>query len=331
MTVLADRTVVITGGTGSFGQAFVRHLFTAEARPRLVTVFSRGEHAQHEMSLDFPASEYPIRYCLGDVRDFERVLEVTEGADVVVHSAAMKHVPATENNPMECIKTNILGSQNVATAALRNGVPRVVALSTDKAALPRSLYGASKLCLEKLFLTADLKDRTRFTIARYANIFGSKGSVVPVFLRRRKDGVLPITDPAMTRFSMTMEDAIDLVLFAVREGWGGEVIVPIAPSYRLLDVARAIAPDAKHRILGIRPAENMHEWLIGSADAPHTVRRKDYYVICPVSGRYDAERYARDTGAQRVPPGFTYVSDENDVWLSVEDIRSLVAKEVTGD
>ena len=229
---------------------------------------------------------------------------------------------------MECVKTNILGSQNVASAALRNEVPVVVAVSTDKAAMPRSLYGASKLCLEKLFLNADLQGKTRFSVARYANVFGSKGSVVPVFQKLRRQGWLPITDPNMTRFSMTMQDGIDLVLFAARDGWGGETIVPIVPSYRLPDVATAVDPEAEQRVVGVRPAENIHEWLISSADAVNTVRNGNYYVICPTAGRYDVAEYADGTGSERVAEDFRYVSNENEEWLSVYDIRQLIGSSV---
>ena len=273
MTAMAGLHVVITGGTGSFGRAFVSHLFGSGASPRLVTVVSRDEQKQHEMAMEMSPSKLPVRYRLGDVRDAARMLELTQGADVVVHAASMKHVPAAENNPMECVKTNILGSHNVASAALMNRVPRVVALSTDKAALPSAFYGASKLMLERLFLHADLAGETRFSVVRYANVFGTRGSVVPLFLKLRESGELPITDPQATRFSITLKESVALVMYAYEHGWGGEIVVPVAPSYRITDVARAIAPEARHRIIGLRPGEKTHELLVSQWEAPQTVRR----------------------------------------------------------
>ncbi len=324
MTAMAGLHVVITGGTGSFGRAFVSHLFGSGASPRLVTVVSRDEQKQHEMAMEMSPSKLPVRYRLGDVRDAARMLELTQGADVVVHAASMKHVPAAENNPMECVKTNILGSHNVASAALMNRVPRVVALSTDKAALPSAFYGASKLMLERLFLHADLAGETRFSVVRYANVFGTRGSVVPLFLKLRESGELPITDPQATRFSITLKESVALVMYAYEHGWGGEIVVPVAPSYRITDVARAIAPEARHRIIGLRPGEKTHELLVSQWEAPQTVRRDGHLVICPVAGRYDLERYVAGTGAQRIADAGEYSSERNDRWLGVEDIRALV-------
>lgn len=327
MNSLAGLHIAVTGGTGSFGRAFVEHLLACPDRPRLITVISRDEQKQYDMAIDLPPDRLPVRYCLGDVRDAERVRELFQGVDVVVHSAAMKHVPAAENNPMECVKTNIIGSHNVISAALANGVPRVVALSTDKAALPSSFYGATKLCLEKLFVEASRRKSTRFSVVRYANVFGSKGSVVPLFLRKKHEGVLPITHPGMTRFSITMQGAIDLVLFALDSGWGGEVIVPIAPSYRVPDIATAVAPTAEQRVVGIRPGEKLHEVLVSPVEAPHTVRRGQFLVICPSGDPYGAEQYARETGGTRVDAGFEYSSGSNDDWLSVEAVRALLKTE----
>jgi FlaA1/EpsC-like NDP-sugar epimerase len=290
-------------------------------------VISRDEQKQHDMAIDLPSDRLPVRYRLGDVRDAERMRELFEGVDVVVHSAAMKHVPAAENNPMECVKTNIIGSHNVISAALAHRVPRVVALSTDKAALPSTFYGASKLCLEKLFIEANRRNATRFSVVRYANVFGSKGSVVPLFMRKRQEGVLPITHPGMTRFSITMQGAIDLVVFALDSGWGGEVIVPVAPSYRLPDVAHAVAPEAEQRVVGIRPGEKLHEVMVSPVDAPNTVRRGRFLVICPSGDRYDAERYANETSGTRVEADFEYSSGTNDDWLSIEDIQELLKTE----
>jgi UDP-N-acetylglucosamine 4,6-dehydratase/5-epimerase len=324
MTAMAGLHVVVTGGTGSFGRAFVRHLLGDDAPPRLVTVVSRDEQKQHEMAMELPPSKMPVRYRLGDVRDAARMLELTEGADVIVHAASIKHVPAAENNPMECVKTNVLGSYNVASAALRNRVPRVIALSTDKAALPSAFYGASKLMLERLFLHADLAGETRFSVVRYANVFGTRGSVVPLFLKLRESGELPITDPRATRFSITLKESIALVLFAFEHGWGGEIVVPIAPSYRITDVARAIAPEARHNIIGLRPGEKPHELLISELEAPQSVRRGDHLIICPVAGRYDLDSYVAGTGAQQIAGQREYSSEDNDRWLGVEEIRALV-------
>lgn len=324
MTSMAGLDVVVTGGTGSFGRAFVRYLLAAEAKPRSVTVVSRDEQKQFEMAIEFPPSKWPVRYRLGDVRNAERMLEVTEGADVIVHAASMKHVLAAENNPMECVQTNVLGSHNVATAALRNKVPRVIALSTDKAALPSAFYGASKLMLERLFLHADLHGETRFSVVRYANVFGTRGSVVPLFLKLRDTGVLPITDPAATRFSITLQESVALVMFAHEHGWGGEIIVPVAPSYRITDVARAIAPGARHAIIGLRPGEKPHELLVSQIEAPQCVRRGDRMVICPVAGRYDLDQYVAATGAERLANPREFSSNDNDLWLGVEDIQALM-------
>lgn len=324
MTLLDGKHILITGGTGSFGRAFTSYLLGLSQAPAQITIFSRDEQKQHEMALDLPPSRFPIRYVLGDVRDLERLCDVSRGVDVLVHAAAMKHVPAAEANPMECVRTNILGSHNVVLAAQRHAIPRVVALSTDKAALPANAYGASKLLLERLFLHADETGSSRFSVVRYANVFGSKGSVVPLFLKKKASGVLPITNPAMTRFSITMADAIDLVCFAIREGWGGEVILPVAPSYRLVDVAAAIAPEAELQIMGARPGEKIHELLFSDFDAPRTLRRQRYFVITPSSGRYTTEDYASATGAEPVDANREYSSGTNDAWLSVADLRALL-------
>ncbi len=322
-----EQHILITGGTGSFGKAFVSYILEYYPDVSRIVVFSRDEQKQYEMSNEFPPRLYPIQYRLGDVRDRRRLLDVCKGIDVIVHSAAMKHVPAAEQNPEECVKTNIEGSQNVIDAAIFNGVKKVVALSTDKAASPANLYGASKLILEKLFIHANQKGDTRFSVVRYGNVFGSKGSVVPFFLKKEKDGFLPITHPEMTRFSITMKDGIDLVMFALTNGWGGEVVVPIAPSYRILDVANAVAPNAEFRIVGVRAGEKLHEIMFSLADAPHTAKRGSYYIICPSDGSWNIDDYCSASGATRVPDTFEYHSAQNTEWLSVEQIRHLIAKE----
>ena len=327
MTSFTGQHLLITGGTGSFGRAFTEHLLALAEPPARITIFSRDEQKQNEMAIDLPPGQFPIYYCLGDGRDLDRLTEVSRGVDVLVHSAAMKHVPAAEANPMECARTNIFGSYNVVQAARRNGIAKVVALSTDKAASPANAYGASKLLLERIFLQADETGDSRFSVVRYANVFGSKGAVVPLFLKRRASGVLPITNPQMTRFSITMADAIDLVLFAIRDGWGGEVILPVAPSYRLVDVATAIAPEAEQRIVGVRPGEKIHEQLFTDFDAPRTVHRDRYYVITPVDGRYNCSDYMAASGSTEVDRNHDYSSASNDQWLSVADLQALIENE----
>ena len=256
--------------------------------------------------------------------------DVTRGIDIIIHSAAMKHVPASEQNPMECVKTNILGSQNVINAALRNNIKQVVALSTDKAASPINVYGASKLLLEKLFVFADtekMNQNIKFSVVRYGNIFGSKGSVVPFFLNKRKDSFLPITSEKMTRFNITIQESIDLVLYALKNGWGGEIIVPIAPSYRLTDVAKAIAPEIEHRIVGIRKGEKLHEVMLTEEESYDAVRRDNYYIICPSEGNWNRDKYCKETGALTVEDGFKYDSGSNNEWLSIQNIQQLIEDE----
>jgi len=323
-----NQQVLITGGTGSFGRAFVSYIFANYPQVKKVVVFSRDEQKQFEMAQDFSPKDYPIKYILGDVRNLDRLLKATKNIDILIHAAAMKHVPAAEQNPMECVMTNILGSQNVIDAALASGVRKVVALSTDKAASPANLYGASKLCLEKLFVHANQSGGTQFSVVRYGNVFGSKGSVVPFFLKKKADGFLPITHPEMTRFSITMQDGIDLVIYALDKGWGGEIILPIAPSYRILDVAKAIAPDIEHRNVGIRVGEKLHEVMFSLADAPYTVERDNYYVICPPEDCWTNADYCSKTGAKPVPDSFEYHSGRNSQWLTVADISSLIHSEI---
>lgn len=328
--MLNNKSILITGGTGSFGKAFVRYLFQNYPQIKKIVIFSRDEQKQHQMAGEFSPKEYPIKYLLGDVRDSQRMEEVTRGIDIIVHSAAMKHVPASEQNPMECVKTNILGSQNVINAASKNSVKQVVALSTDKAASPINVYGASKLLLEKLFVFADtdkMGNDIKFTVVRYGNIFGSKGSVIPFFLKKKEEGFLPITDARMTRFSITLQESIDLVMYALKHGWGGEIIVPIAPSYRLTDVAKAVAPDTEHRFVGIRKGEKLHEVMLTKEESYDAVKRDKYYIICPSEGNWSRNEYCEKSDAIAVEKGFEYDSGDNDVWLSVGDIQKLIINE----
>lgn len=325
-----NQRILITGGTGSFGRAFVRYIFTKFPEIKQVVIFSRDEQKQFEMAQEFSPKDYPIKYVLGDVRNLDRLMQATRNIDLLIHSAAMKHVPAAEQNPMECVMTNILGSQNVIDAAIANKVKKVVALSTDKSTYPINVYGASKLFLEKLFTYADSQKEDqdiRFSVVRYGNVFGSKGSVVPFFLKKSTDEFLPITHPDMTRFSITMQEGIDLVMYALDNGWGGEIIVPIAPSYRILDVATAIAPNIEHRIIGMRAGEKLDEIMITKNEAPFTARRDTYFIICPNDGDWNRDEYCVQTNAERVEEGFEYNSGRNTDWLSVTQIKKYVNNE----
>lgn len=326
---MKNKSVLITGGTGSFGKAFTTYLLKRYPEIGRIVIFSRDEQKQYAMADDLSTSKYPIQYKLGDVRDKARLLEVCEGIDIVVHSAAIKHVPMAEQNPMECIKTNIMGSQNVIDAALACNIKQVVALSTDKAASPVNLYGASKLCLEKLFVYANSANKAKFSVVRYGNIFGSKGSVVPLFIKKRREGFLPITHPEMTRFSITLQNSVDLVMYAIEKGWGGEIVVPIAPSYRIKDVAEAVDAEVEHRIVGMRPGEKMHEILFNSSDAPNTVRRDNYYIICPANGSWSMDKYCRETGSTKIHDTFEYHSGNNTEWLTVNHIKNLISSEIS--
>ena len=332
--MLNGKSVLVTGGTGSFGQAFVSRVLDRWPEVRRLVVFSRDEFKQFEMAQRFPAARHPaLRYFLGDVRDRDRVRRAFEGVDAVVHAAALKQVPAAEYNPFECIKTNVLGAQNVIEACLDTGVRDVVALSSDKAAAPVNLYGATKLCSDKLFTAANnvkgARD-LRFSVVRYGNVMGSRGSVIPFFLERRGSGELPITDPAMTRFNISLRDGVDMVLWALEHAGGGEIFVPKIPSYRLVDVARAVAPEARQVIVGVRPGEKVHEEMITASDSPNTVDLGRYYAILPSAGTTVAEYCARHGGAP-VPAGFAYNSGTNPDVLSVDELRALVAAHVEGD
>jgi UDP-N-acetylglucosamine 4,6-dehydratase (inverting) len=282
---LNDKRILITGGTGSLGKKLVEIILKKYPDVKRLVIFSRDELKQFEMEQEFPTSKYPcMRYFLGDIRDSDRLRRAFEGIDVVIHAAALKQVPAAEYNPFEFIKTNVLGAQNIIDACLDCGVKTVVALSTDKAAAPINLYGATKLCSDKLFVAANNikgKHDVRFSVVRYGNVMGSRGSVIPFFLKKKKDGVLPITDPNMTRFNISLEEGVDMVLFAVEHAIGGEIFVPKIPSYRILDVAEAVAPGVKTEIVGIRPGEKMHEEMITSSDSFNTIDLDRYYAILP--------------------------------------------------
>lgn len=328
---LDDASIFLTGGTGSFGKAFVRHVVKS-ATPRRLVIFSRDELKQFEMAQEFPENRYPfLRYFIGDVRDGERVRRAIEGTDTVIHAAALKQVPAAEYNPFECIKTNIIGAQNIIEACLDSGVKRVVALSTDKAAAPVNLYGATKLCSDKLFIAANNirgNRDVRFSVVRYGNVMGSRGSVIPFFLGRRDQDSLPITDAAMTRFNISLDGGVDLVMWALNHAEGGEIFVPKIPSYRVTDVASAVAPAAQQEIIGIRPGEKIHEEMITASDSPNTVDLGDYFAILPPGDPAAIEHYCSRWSARLVPAGFSYDSGTNDHFLSVEEIRSLIQRHV---
>lgn len=325
-------TVLVTGGTGSFGQEFVGTLLARYPHLTRLVVFSRDEQKQYEMSQRFSPTQYPcLRYVIGDVRDKDRLLDALQGIEMVVHAAAMKHVHIAEYNPFECVKTNILGAQNLIEACIERGVQRVVALSTDKAANATGLYGATKLCADKLFISASLAEvspKPIFSVVRYGNVVGARGSVIPFFIEKRKEGVLPITHPDMTRFSITPQQGIDLVLFALERALGGEIFVPKLPSYRILDVAQAIAPDCEHRIVGIRQGEKIHEEMIMPTDALSTLELEKHYVIVPPEPYYSTTsnmtRYAEHHGGKPVATDFAYTSGENTDWLSIEGLRQVM-------
>ena len=331
--MFTDKTILITGGTGSFGKAMTERLLVKH-NPKKIIILSRDELKQHDMRQMFSegAHDAKMRYFLGDVRDEARLVRAFEGVDIVIHAAALKQVPAAEYNPSEFIKTNILGAENVISAALKTGVSRVVALSTDKAAAPINLYGATKLCSDKLFVAANnIKGSRdlRFSVVRYGNVMGSRGSVIPFFLQKRKTGSLPITDERMTRFNITLDEACDMVVYALETSWGGEIFVPKIPSYRILELAEALASGCKRVVSGIRPGEKIHEEMITESDSFSTVDLGKYYAILPVSGQsWALEDYLAKTGAKPVEPGFSINSGRNDHWLSIEEIRHLTRQHV---
>ena len=330
--MLAGKSVLVTGGTGSFGKHFVRSVFAAHPEVRRLVVFSRDELKQFDMAQEFPADRYPgLRFFLGDVRDESRLKRALEGVDIVIHAAALKQVPAAEYNPFEFIKTNVLGAQNLIDACLDTGVEKVVALSTDKAAGPVNLYGATKLCSDKLFIAANNivgARPLRFSVVRYGNVMGSRGSVIPFFLKMRESGVLPITDPRMTRFSITLEEAIDMVFWTIENGLGGEILAPQIPSYRITDLAEAIAPGCRQEVVGTRPGEKIHEEMIVPADAATTVDIGDYYAILPATRGINAQEYGMHHACKPVGDDFHYHSGSNETFLNVEELRELIRAHV---
>ncbi len=333
---LANKKILITGGTGSFGKAFVKTVFAFYPDVKRLAVLSRDELKQFEMAQDFAPSDYPaIRYFIGDVREKERLRRALEGIEIVIHAAALKQVPTAEYNPFECIKTNILGAQNLVEACLDTPtIRKVIALSTDKAAAPINLYGATKLCSDKLFIAANNIRGGRdilYAVVRYGNVMGSRGSVIPYFLEKRKTGILPITDSEMTRFNITLQEGVEMVLWAIENARGGEIFVPKIPSYRIMDLARAIGPTCKYPVVGIRPGEKIHEEMITAGDSYNTVDLGKYYAILPITGKESPAHYCNERDCQMVSPGFAYNSGTNPDFLSVEQLREMIRFHVNPD
>lgn len=333
--MLNNKTVLVTGGTGSFGKRFIKTVLE-KYLPKMVIVYSRDELKQFEMQESDFFKKYKniVRYFIGDIRDEARLKRAMWNVDVVIHAAALKQVPAAEYNPFEAVKTNINGAQNVINSAIDSNVKNVIALSTDKAAAPINLYGATKLVSDKLFTTAHNytgSSPVKFSVVRYGNVMGSRGSVIPFFIKKRQDGVIPITDERMTRFNITLQEGVDFVLLALERMWGGEIFVPKIPSYKLMDVAKAIAPECKIEIVGIRPGEKIHEEMITETDAINTIEFKDYYVILPSTTFWNINDYKLQSNSypgKFCNYGFRYNSGENDRFLTVDELKSLIEKNV---
>lgn len=314
----------MTGGTGSFGKRFVRTVLE-QHNPKRLIIFSRDELKQFEMQQSLQSPK--LCYFLGDVRDKERLYRALDGVDVVIHAAAMKQVAASESNPMEAIKTNIIGAENMVNVCIDQAVKNVIALSTDKAANPANLYGATKLCSDKLFVAANAlsyRHQTKFSVVRYGNVIGSRGSVIPFFMQQRLNGVLTITDPRMTRFWITLDQGIQFVLDSLERMRGGEIFIPKIPSMTIMDVAKVVAPECNTEVIGIRPGEKLHEVMITADDALNTAEFKNYYVIQPASDWWNQAKYKAETGGNSVPDGFQYTSDKNDRWMTQDDLRGLL-------
>jgi UDP-N-acetylglucosamine 4,6-dehydratase len=330
--MLNNKNILITGGTGSLGKELTKTILAKWPKVERLIIYSRDEQKQFQMAQEYPVDQYPmIRFFIGDVRDLERLKRAFIGVDYVIHAAAMKHVHIAEYNPDECVKTNIGGADNVIKATLGSGVTDVVALSTDKACAPINLYGATKLASDKLFIAANNivgKQNVKFSVVRYGNVMGSNGSVIPFFINRRASGVLPLTEPTMTRFNISLADGVKMVLHAMEHSWGGELYVPKIPSYRITDVAEAIGPECEHRVIGIRPGEKIHEEMITSSDSFTTYDLGEYYVILPQVTKWDLDTYIKDFDARKVPSGFSYTSGENEDFETVAGLRILIREHV---
>ena len=323
MSILNNKSILVTGGTGSFGRRFVKEALS-EYKPKKVIVYSRDEFKQYEMQQQLKGYKN-VRFFIGDVRDKDRLLVALDGVDFILHTAALKHVAAMEYNPAEAIKTNILGAMNIIDAAIERKVKKVIAISTDKACNPINLYGASKLCSDKLFIAGNSysgKAKTRFSVVRYGNVFGSRGSVVPFFTEKIKDGIIPVTDVNMTRFVITLQQAVDFVVKRFGMMYGGELFVPKIPSIKIMDLAKIMAPDCKIKVVGIRPGEKLHEVMISEDDARNTLEFKDYYYVKPSFPWWGKEK--DHPGGKRVPQGFRYASDDNKEWLKGQRLKGLL-------
>jgi UDP-N-acetylglucosamine 4,6-dehydratase len=330
--MLNNKSILITGGTGSLGKSLTQTILKKWPDVKRLVIFSRDEQKQFQMAQEFPDTKYPaIRYFIGDVRDFDRLKRALNGIDYVIHAAAMKHVHIAEYNPDECIKTNIGGAENVIRASLETNVSKLVALSTDKACAPINLYGATKLTSDKLFVAANNIKGTKdikFSVVRYGNVMGSNGSVIPFFLKKCKEGVLPITDPNMTRFNISLQAGVDMVLHALETAWGGELFVPKIPSFKITDVAEAIGPECEQKIVGIRPGEKIHEEMITASDSFTTYDLGKYYVILPQMTNWKLADYIAHFNATLVKDGFHYTSQNNTEWETVESLRKLIKEHV---
>jgi UDP-N-acetylglucosamine 4,6-dehydratase len=330
--MLKNKSVLITGGTGSLGRALAKHILNSYPEVKKIIIFSRDEQKQFQMAQEFTSIKYPqIRFLIGDVRDKERLMRAFKGVDFVIHAAAMKHVPIAEYNPEECVKTNIDGARNVIDACLQTNVERVVALSTDKACAPINLYGATKLASDKLFVAANnIKgwNPIRFSVVRYGNVMGSNGSVIPFFLNKKREGILPITDPNMTRFNISLQGGVEMVMHALFNAWGGEIFVPKIPSYKITDVAFAIGPECKQEVVGIRPGEKVHEEMITPSDSFYTYDLGKYYTILPAVPNWKLEDFKKEFNAVRVKEGFSYNSGENTEWETINSLRALIKEHV---
>lgn len=328
MLDLNGKSILITGGTGSLGKALTKTIFKKWPNVKRLVIYSRDEQKQFIMNQEYPISKYPqIRLFIGDVRDKERLTRAMNGIDYVIHAAAMKHVHIAEYNPDECVKTNIGGAQNVIDACLASGVKNVVALSTDKACAPINLYGATKLASDKLFVAANnIKGANpiKFSVVRYGNVMGSNGSVIPFFINKKKEGLIPITDPNMTRFNIPIEGGIDMILFALENAWGGEIFIPKIPSYKIMELAEAVAPNCQTKVVGIRPGEKIHEEMITASDSFHTYDLGTYYTILPQIPTWNVDDYIKHFNAKPVPVGFSYNSGENEEWETVDTIREKI-------
>lgn len=327
-----DKSILITGGTGSLGKKLVNHILTNHPNIRRLIIYSRDEQKQFIMAHEFPKDKYhQLRFFIGDVRDYKRLERAMNNVDYVIHAAAMKHVHIAEYNPDECVKTNIMGAQNVIDASIRTGVKNVVALSTDKACAPINLYGATKLASDKLFVAANNfkgNNPIKFSVVRYGNVMGSNGSVIPFFLKMKESGTLPITSDKMTRFNISLQGGVDMVIHALENAWGGEIFIPKIPSYRILDVAKAIGPDCHFKTVGIRPGEKIHEEMITPSDSYNTYDLGKYYTIIPTLPNWDLESFIHELNAKKVPEGFSYNSGTNNEWETIDSLRSLIKKHV---